>query len=181
MCNQICKIHHQHFLINFYIKQWKTNEKIHYKWNFCFGRVKFGINNGNYTRIQCWLCITKNGDCERRNRHLLEGRSRAVFIFIAGDCTGFSLKRSLHYSYILSRSALFCRSWISIFITFSSANSQLVTLISSHGRPCSAGVELAYSLHSLVLTHSSYSRTDSSHQRFCTLPIRKENQICSRC
>jgi hypothetical protein len=41
----------------------------------------------NYTRIQYWLCITENGDCEGGNRHLFEGRSRAVFIFIAGDCT----------------------------------------------------------------------------------------------
>jgi hypothetical protein len=83
MCNQIFLIHHQHFLINFDIKQWKTNEKIHYKWSFCFGRVKFGIINGNYTRIQCWLCITKNGDCDGRDKHLFEGRSWIVFIFIA--------------------------------------------------------------------------------------------------
>jgi hypothetical protein len=86
MCNQIFKIHHQHFLINFYIKQRKSNEKIHYKWSFWFGRVKFGMIDGNYTRIQCRLCITKNGDCEERNRHLFERRSRAVFIFIVGDC-----------------------------------------------------------------------------------------------
>jgi hypothetical protein len=85
MYNQILKIHHQHFSINFYIKQRKNIEKIHYKWSFCFGRLKFGMIDENYTRIQYWLYITKNGDCEGRQRHLFEGRSRVVFIFIAGD------------------------------------------------------------------------------------------------
>jgi hypothetical protein len=40
-------------------------------------------------------------------------------------------------------------------VQVSHSSAPFITLISSHGRPCSAGVELAYSLHSLVLTHSS--------------------------
>ena len=49
--------------------------------------MKFGIIGGNYTRIQCRLCVTKNGDCNGSKRHLFEGRSRAVFIFIDGGYT----------------------------------------------------------------------------------------------
>jgi len=51
-CNQIKKIHQQLYSIQYYVKAQRLASKIHPKWNFGFLKLKFGMLDWEWVRIE---------------------------------------------------------------------------------------------------------------------------------